>query len=169
MSNSSIKEIITQFKRRFVLTIIIGIVIILIVIGGAFFYYQKKQKESSPPKPGVSSSVPNVSIPGVLYNLAGRIEKIEGEAIVFEAIIPQIDERNQLISKKETRRAIVTSDTSFIRLITAAQQEAGLGVSQENQITFKDLKIGDYIEVISSQNISQLIEFEAVKIRVLPF
>ena len=169
MPNSDIKEIFAQFKRRLTLTIIIGITIFLVILGSIFVYYQIKQKESSSLKPGVPSSVPNVATPGILYNLAGKIEKLEGETIVFEAIVPQIDERNQLLSKKETRRAIVTSNTSFIRLITAAQQESGAGTSQENQIGFKDLKIGDYIEVISGQNISQAMEFEAVKVRVLPF
>lgn len=170
MPDSDIKEIFARFKRRFVLVIIIGIAIILIILGSIFFYYyQEKQSKPSLPEAGVPSSVPNVATPGILYNLAGKIEKLEGETIVFEAIVPQIDERNQLLSKKETRRAIVTSNTSFIRLITAAQQESGAGTSQENQIGFKDLKIGDYIEVISGQNISQAMEFEAVKVRVLPF
>jgi hypothetical protein len=169
MTDSDIKGIVSQFKRRFILTIIIGIMMFLVILGSIFLCYQGKRKESSSLKPGVPSSVPNVATPGVLYNLAGKIEKLEEGVIIFEAIVPQIDERNQLLSKKETRRAIVTSNTGFSRLIIATQQESGAETSKENQIDFKDLKIGDYIEVISSQNISQAMEFEATKIRALPF
>jgi len=169
MTDSDIKEIFAQFKRRFTLTIIIGITIFLVILGSIFIYYQGEQSKPSLPEAGVPSSFPNVATPGVLYNLAGKVEKLEEGIIVFEAIVPQIDEKNQLLSKKETRKAIITSNTSFSRLVIATQQETGLKKSEENQIDFEDLKVGDYIEVSANQNISKLTEFEAIKVRVLPF
>jgi len=73
-----------------------------------------------------------------------------------------------LTQKIESRKVFVTSNTKFSRLTFVAQEGTSQKTPQETNIFFKDLKVKDYIEVISNQDISQSPEFEATQIRVLP-
>ncbi|MBZ9578501.1 hypothetical protein KJA14_01480 [Patescibacteria group bacterium] len=145
--------------------IVISLVLIFIILIALTLVLKPK----APPKAEISPEVPEITQPKVLYNLAGSIEKIEflKDSLVLEATIIQIDETGQPIQKTEIRKVIVTPFTKFSHL-TFVETEPNRRTPQEASITFKDLKTGDYIEVVSNQDISQAEEFEAIKIRVLP-
>jgi flagellar basal body-associated protein FliL len=150
--------------------IFIILIIFLILIAGFLSYYfhfpkektkAPQKKETLPPPP------PAVVLPKVIYNLSGEIKKIEPNAIIFEASIPVLGENNQITQKKEIRKAIITPSTTFNKISFVEVEEKRKKVV-ESPITFKDLKIGDLIEVISNQDISHAEEFEATQIRVFP-
>jgi hypothetical protein len=149
------------------------IIIVLLIIGFLFYYnfqnnlekqkeeLQQKQKKETP-----SQQTPTITIPKILYNLYGNVQKIEENDIIFEAQIPQIDQNNQGSFGKEIRKIIITPSTEFTKLIFVTDKTTGIQMPTEIKITLKDIKIGNYIEVLSNQNISQAEEFEATKIRI---
>lgn len=148
-------------------TTLIGIILVsLLLIGGIFsLIFFLPQKKLAPEKETLP--VQKITPPKVIYNLAGIVQKKEINSIIFEANIPLTDETGRYTSKKEIRKAIITSYTKFTQL-SFVEVEPGKKTPTEKQISFKDIKVGDYIEVISKQDISHVEEFEATQIRVLP-
>lgn len=125
--------------------------------------------------PAITSSQPTqpqaptkkISLPKVLYNLAGSIQALEKSAVVLEATIPLLDETGQPTTKMEIRKALVTVATKFSRLTFVPTEDPNRKTPKETTITFKDLKVGDLIEVVSNQDITNKTEFEAILIRLL--
>ncbi|KPJ57233.1 hypothetical protein AMJ49_01315 [Parcubacteria bacterium DG_74_2] len=148
-------------------TIVGLIVVFIILIGLISLKLILFKKEAPGPEAETPQEVPKITPPKVIYNLAGTITKIEKDTLSFEATIPQVDEAGQPITKTEMRKAIIAPLTKFTRL-TFVETEPGRKTPKETQISFKDLKIGDYIEVISNQDISRAEEFEITQIRALP-
>lgn len=161
--------------KKNIILLILAVLIVIIVIGGVLCYFLLKEKiflfspkeEAGSKDSEIVSEAPKVSLPKVLYNLAGTIKEIENQTILLEASIPQIDEAGQPVAKREMRRVKITNLTKF-SLLTFVETQPGRKTPQETSITFKNLKVGDYIDVISNQDISQAEEFEATQIRVLP-
>lgn len=143
------------------------------IISSATTYYFFKgigwglPSETPPPeKVSEGAESPKVTLPQVLYNLAGSIRKMEQDSFLLEASIPILNGNNQLTQKTEIRKVFVTPITRFssLNFITQGNKK----IPQETKITFQDLKIGSYVEVISNQDIFQKPEFEATQIRILP-
>lgn len=114
------------------------------------------------------TKTPKITMPEILYNLTGSIQEIEEDAIILEVNIPYVDETNQIAHKTETRKAIVNSETNFSSMIFVDTEEPNRKIIQESEITFRDFKIGDQIEVIANQDIKDKQEFEVVQVRILP-
>jgi hypothetical protein len=127
-----------------------------------------KQKFWPSVQPGTGQENQKIVIPKVLYNLAGLVQKTEENFFIMEADIPQLDENGKPIQKKEIRKVIITMSTGFSQLKFVAQEGKAGRAPVETPITFKDIKEGDYVEVISNQDISQDKEFEAGRVRSLP-
>jgi len=148
--------------------ILILILVVVIAAGLIYYFYFAKKGVEKPEKTEVPTSTPpKISLPKTLYNLTGAITKIEIQSITFEAIIPLIDENGQPIQKTEIRKAITTLSTTFTKM-SFVEVEEKRKKPVETQITLKDLRVGDLIEAVSNQDISQSKEFEATQIRVLP-
>lgn len=147
--------------------VIIGsiLIILIIVIGFLikkyFFPIEIKPPEEPP------EEEPKIILPSILYNLSGAIKKMESNSISFEAELNGLDEKGQLTKRMEVRKAIITPTTKFYHL-TFVEIEPGRKTIKESPITFKDLRVGDYIEAVSNQDISHAEEFEATLIRILP-
>lgn len=170
MPDFKLENILNQLKKRFFLIIVVGLSIFLISSAIFISYHrQEKQNEFDLPEAGVPSSVSNVVDASILHNLSGVIKELEEKAVIFEAVVPYIDGDNQLTSKKETRKAFISSNTNLTRLEIVIHEETGSKIPEEKTIDFKDLKIGNNIEVLSGKNIAEAKEFEVTKIRVLPY
>jgi len=124
---------------------------------------QTEQPESVVNQPPVKT----VTLPKVLYNLAGSIQEIAKDSIVFEAAVPYLDNNNEAAIKNEVRKALITATTKFSRLSFVEKPGSKSRVPQEASISLNDLKKGDYVEVVSNQDISQAPTFEATLIRML--
>lgn len=151
---------------------IISLILVFIILVGLISYNFFISKPPYPPIPEVEKpkevqETQKITPPKILYNLSGPIQKIEKDSIIFLAIITQFDETGQPIEKTETRKAIITPFTKFSQL-TFVEIEPGRKTPKETQISFKDLKVGDFVEVISNQDISRAEEFEAIQVRILP-
>lgn len=109
-----------------------------------------------------------IELPKVLYNLAGLVLQLEKSSFIIEASVPQIDDNGQLSQKTDRRKVNITSATRITRLTFVSQEGRSGKAPVETPMAFKDIKVGDYIEVISSQDISQASEFEATQARFLP-
>jgi len=146
----------------------------------AVFYLINKKPKPLPPPPEQeqkSSSGYNGMIPDVIYNLNGTIKEISGNIIVVEGDAPywenqngsadEPDENNQLPSTQRIRQIQINSETEITRLDLVVHKETGKLMSQEVKITLKDLKTGDRVTVISSQNIKDKEVFQATKIRLM--
>ena len=161
----------SQPSKKLTSTTIIIIVIVACVILGSFILCYLPEKKpvgpQQPPEEETPAEEEKITTPTVIYNLAGSIEEIRERIIVFEAVIPQIGEGNQLIPKKETRRVLVGLGTEIYSLNYVLHEETGKKIPKETKLSFEDLKVGDYVEVISSENIRDKEEFGATKIRVL--
>lgn len=153
--------------------LIIGLVVVFLIFIGlisSYNYYISQKKVTPTPTPVEKETppeTPKITLPKILYNLAGTIQKIDKGSLLFEATIPLLDEKGQPITKTETRKVMITPNTKFTRL-TFVEVEPGRKTPQETLINFRNLKLEDYIEVISNRDISQAEEFEATQIRVLP-
>jgi hypothetical protein len=108
-----------------------------------------------------------ITLPKVLYNLAGSIQEIGTNFIVLDAAIPEMDDSGQSIIKKEIRKVLTTISTKFTRLTFIEKSGSTSKTPQETAIGLKDLEKGDYIEAVSNQDIWDKQEFEAILIRVL--
>lgn len=151
-------------KKSIIIVLILVLIILIGVIATKYYFSQKitsgPPEKEPPPKE-------EIKLPKTIYNLAGAIQKLEQNALLFGATINQLDQNGQLVQRIETRKAIITQTTKLTSL-TFTETEPGRKTPKETPITFKDLKLGDYIEVISNRDISQAEEFEATQIRVLP-
>lgn len=168
-----------QFQKSDVTKIIkiigiLGVMLVVITLLGLFIYGYYFSKEIPPSEiPSlVSEEIPQkeikITLPKVLYNLAGTIKNLEKNSFVLEAGIPLLDENNQVVQKIEIRKVLITSATKISQLTFVTQAGTDKKTPKEILLTFKDLKIGDYVEVISNQDISQAPEFEVTQVRVLP-
>jgi len=163
-----------EHQKKFVEIIITGISLILIFLV-SFIYFNylspKKIEKTAINNLNIQKEKPNetaqVSMPKTIYNLTGRIENLEANAIVFEANIPTINNNGEAVSKVETRKVIISPDTKFTAL-KFVDQEGGKKTPLETTITLKDFKAGDLIEVISNEDISKKEDFLATQVRILP-
>ncbi|MBU4455206.1 hypothetical protein KJ586_01695 [Patescibacteria group bacterium] len=160
------------------LVMIFVLLAVLIIEAMLISYFYKEPFKSEPNKQKVASPVssttenktesPKITMPKVIYNLSGVIQKIEQNSVVLEANISYIDETNQVAQKKETKKIIITPATKFSRLTITATAQENTKKIQENEMAAEDLKVGDNIEAIAASNINNVQEFEATQIRILP-
>jgi len=156
-----------------IVVIFILIVFFALLIGTLFYcqFFTKGNEENNliktKEKQSIEGENQELTIPEVLYNLTGKITGFQDATIIFNAEIPQFDKNNQMIKKYELRKAITDSTTKFTYLEIITHKETGQKIPKETQIYFKNLKVGDYIEAISSENISNKVEFSATQIRLL--
>jgi len=157
-----------QIKKILLAVLLTSILLFLTVIILFLFFKKEPVVSVLPENKTPQKEAPKITLPKILYNLAGPVQNFDKISITFEASIPQLDEKGEAITKIEIRKALITPTTKFIRLTFVAQPETDRQTPLEISITFQDIKIGDYIEVISNQDISQKEEFEATLIRILP-
>ncbi len=158
-------------KREKLLLIILAV----LIIGGffAFLNLSKKnlKKETQPSKPPPSieekSQVSPAFFPKRIYNLSGTIQKIKDNSIVFKTNVPYLNKEGKVVKIKEIREAMITPETKFFKL-----QFVKIGPNRKTPkqmiISFEDLKVGNFIEVFSNQDISKLKKFKAKKVILLP-
>jgi len=164
MLKKTTKNIIT------ILLVLILISLIVIILLSILSLFKEDLNEFNLPesKSFQREKPPKVTLPDVVYNLTGTVKKFEKNSIIFEATIPKLNEKNEIVMETELRKALVTPLTKFTRLSFIKQEGTNRETPQEKSITFQDIKINDYIEVISNQNILQKQEFEVTQIRILP-
>jgi len=155
---------IPSYGRPNKTTILIVVVLILLLIIGIIFLKQKLGFGQQ--KTGQENQ--KITVPKVIYNLAGLVQKLEENSFILEASIPQLDQSGKVTQRKETRKINVTSGTKFSRLTFVAQPGSTGKSPLETPMTFGEIKVGDYIEVIANQDISQAQDFEASQVRELP-
>lgn len=122
---------------------------------------------NSPAARAPSPAPAKIVLPKILYNLAGSIKSLEKSAVILDAYIPYLDENGDPAKKNEIKKALVTSDTRITRLTFVAEPGSDRRSPQENPVGFSELKIGDSIEVVSNQDITDKAEFDAILIRIL--
>ena len=148
--------------------LILSIFLMLVYFSDSISKIIKEQASLQKGEVAKEEEPPQVTLPKVLYNLAGPIQQLGVGMLVLEAEIPQLTETGEVSQKIESRKVFVTASTKFSRLTFVAQAGNSQKTPQETVIAFKDLKVKDYIEVVSNQDISQAAEFTAVQIRILP-
>lgn len=156
---------------KIILEVVGGLLILSIFLMVGYFGDYLGKKEGQQPVSQEESSQneePQVTLPKVLYNLAGPIQELQKDYLIFDASIPQINDAGQLVPKTEVRKVLIAPATKFSRLAFVAQAGTNQKTPQETVIAFKDLKVKDYIEVVSNQDIYEAQEFQAIQIRVLP-
>lgn len=175
MANENIntdKKFISKIVNPRIAVLILILVVIFFGVF-AFIIYQRIGRlesfiQTPEKKTETSQKIPKITVPEVLYNLAGLIKKIENGTIFLEASIPKVDENGNPSQITEIRKITVKPDAKISRLTFVAQEGTDEKAPKENQIILTDLKVGDYIEVISNKDISKSTEFEAVQVRLLP-
>lgn len=161
-------------KERFVeLVFVLSILNIVFTFALSFFVFQFFDGSKVSTKINFKASEKNVEaarfpiqspieLPKVLYNLSGKITKLEKDAIIFNAAISSKDSKGEVVSSVESRKANIDSATAIKRLAFVNNSPV------ESIIKLSDIKVGDYVEVISDQDISNAAEFSATVVRVLP-
>lgn len=119
---------------------------------------EKKTEEKSTSK---------IIIPEEIFNLSGVIMEIKNDSLIFDAKIPYLDESGIAMSKNESREAIIGVNTELKKMSIIAKEGTNKKTVQETNMNFSELKVGDYIEAIARENIKDLVEFEAAKIRIM--
>lgn len=81
--------------------IVIGVILILVILLGLIstkYFFSRKRISISPKKEQ------KITLPKILYNLTGIIQKLEKDSLTFEATMPQVDEKGQPVEKTEIRK-----------------------------------------------------------------
>lgn len=160
------KKIVSDLS--FVLKNLLAIVTILMIVMVALnLVLPQKEKGVVVEKDKKSDIKPvpvqeKIVIPEVIYNLSGKITKIDGNTIVFNAEIYSVDGKGASSVREEQRSAIVNSGTKLSSLSFVDRSPV------DKKIDFSDLKPGDYVEIVSNSDISGAEEFLATRIRVKP-
>lgn len=162
-------------KEKFIKLVIVNsmlFLLILTVISFAVFFVDGGMKNLNKSRTGLPSASPSpspvlpkqkeVALPKVLYNLSGKITKLDNNAIIFNAEIISLNSNKEIVKTIESRKALVGSSAKFSRLSFVNNSPI------ETKIELKDFKEGDYIEAISSKDISKAAEFTATQVRILP-
>lgn len=105
---------------------------------------------------------PKIYLPAAVFNLAGKIIQIEDDSIVFNASIQSKDEKGNIVSDAELRKANINPAT-IVKQLTFVKNSP-----VEKNIKLSDLKKGDYIEAVSDKNIISASEFNATQILLIP-
>jgi len=162
-------NVIENIKQKLAVLII---VIILIAMTGALLHFLVEERLIEPKQLSSAEETylkiprtPSTTPPKIIYNLVGVVKKVEKDGITFEASIPQLNEMGKLDPKIEMRKAMITPATKYCRLIFVTEE--GRVMPQEVEVSFKDIKIGYRIEVLSRKDISEEKEFEVVRIKIL--
>lgn len=171
-------------KNKIIILVVLVVFVLIGLVFAQYFIFQCRlpflrtllkcpsyiQQESPGAATNSSENLPKpqkVTLPKVLYNLAGSIQEIGTNFLVLDAAIPGMDDSGQPIIKKEIRKVLTTLSTKFTRLTFIEKPGSTSKTPQETTIGFKDLKKGDYVEAVSNQDIWNKQEFEATLIRVL--
>ncbi|MCX6764251.1 MAG: hypothetical protein NTU58_00895 [Candidatus Nealsonbacteria bacterium] len=158
-------------KNIIILVSFLILIIFLLIIFSLYFLNKNEQKKTIPPiseeEKNQTQAMPKINVPAVLYNLFGTVEKIEEGKIIFKATIPQFDENNKDISRKETRKIILTPSTEIKSLVFLLDKLTGKTMPTEVKMSLEDIKIGDYVEVVSSKDIKNSESFEVKKITII--
>lgn len=101
-----------------------------------------------------------VVVPQDVYNLSGKILKIDGNTIIFNAEIYGVDEKGERTVRNEQRSAIVNAQTEINGLLFVNRSPV------KEKLKFSDLKAGDYVDIVSDVYIGKLQEFLAKRITV---
>ncbi|MBU3925484.1 hypothetical protein KJ854_06185 [Patescibacteria group bacterium] len=158
-------------KEKFIKSIfVLSVLSIILIIALSFFVLQFSGNGNDGNNSGNNPAeiaaparkTPEVILPKVLYNLSGKITEIEKGAVTFSATIFSKDSKGGIVSDIESRKANIDSATNIKRLFFVKNSPV------ESAIKLSDLKVGDYIEVISDRDISDSAEFPATVIRALP-
>jgi len=155
-------------RKVFLLLIIFSLLIVLLGIIYYFYSSQKKPFQSVEISKTETQEKTKITLTKAFYNLTGRVKNYDKNSITFEATIPMLNEKGEVIRKREIRKALILPTTKFSKLTFIAQPETGAKIPKEEKISLTDIKIGDLIEVISNQDISSKKEFEVFQVRVLP-
>jgi len=160
----------TEVNPKTLLKIGVGmlIVLIIVIIVALSFSFEETQAPVIGGEEEEKKEEPEITLPKVLYNLTGTIKSIGNNAFAFDATIPQLDENKQVFTTVETRSVLISADTKINRLTFVAKEGSKNKNPVETAITFAALKIGDYVEVVSNQDISDKKEIRATRIRILP-
>jgi hypothetical protein len=109
-------------------------------------------------------------LPEEIYSLSGKITKIEGKTIWIESLI-RVSQfplpEGKEIEKKEIK-VNLTDETKIVKIemiepIPLPPEEP----FKEIKLSFKDLKVGDQITIISKENIKGKTEILADKIQLI--
>jgi len=120
----------------------------------------KIEKKEDPNKMVLSS---------VIYNLVGTVQSVDEDSFILEASVYHAGEKGQITQTKEERKVNITPDTRISRLTFIPKQGSDeIKQPSETLMSFEDIEVGDYMEVISDQDISVAQEFEAIRARFLP-
>ena len=155
-------------RKFFLLFIIFSLLIVLLGIIYYFYSSQRKPFQSVEISKTETQEKTKITLPKAFYNLTGRVKNYDKNSITFEATIPMLNEKEEVIRKREIRKALILPTTKFSKLTFVVQSETGKKIPKEEKISLTDIKIGDLIEVISNQDISSKKEFEVFQVRVLP-
>jgi hypothetical protein len=122
-----------------IILVIAGLIIVTLVLNPT--------KNSAPLK--------NIEIAKEIYGFSATIQKINGDTLTLESIIPLIDLTQEPI--KTTVKAFVNDDTRIIKLKFPDETQNEL-IPEETIIELKDLRAGDKITVSSATNASDSIK-----------
>lgn len=134
------------------------------LMNAGIFWKNEGTKEIGSDKPD-AKPVPvqeKIIVPKVIYNLSGKIKKIDGNTIVFNAEIFSVDEKGERSVLEEERRAIVNSQTKVSSLSFVDRSPV------KKEIKPSTLKPGDYVDILSGSDISNAEEFLASQITLKP-
>lgn len=150
-------------KAKPLLIIVIVILVVLIIIAVILEILKKGEEEKG---------LKEIEIAKEIYGFSAEIKGIEGKTLTLEAWIPLADAERE--SVKERVKAVVTDQTKIVKLkfpeeIPADSQEPVY--SEEQEMKFEELEIGEKIDVAAVDNVSEKIknglEFEVNQIFII--
>jgi hypothetical protein len=171
---NNIKDAFLNNKKNLII-IFVSLVVIISMVG--FYLFKINKPKVNSPKEPVSQENQEALIPEVIYNLNGNVKSISENVIIFEAdnyetgksgsATDERDENNQPVKSKKIIQVQTDANTEFTYLNFVIHKETGKKIPQLVKMNLEDFKIGDYVEVMSDQNIKDKETFLASKVRLI--
>lgn len=137
----------------FVSAVSFAAVLLLVIVVAVFLRSTREVKKGGETQ---TSAAPEPQV----FNIVGRIAKIENSVLVVTSSLPEEVERRVIVSPAT---AIIKLD--FVPEISGGQKRF---VPQETTLSFSGLRVGWTIEALAAADVTRAEEFSAVRIRVLP-
>lgn len=148
-----------------ILSLIVAVIILIVVVIILVFVFSAKEES----KPGTEE----LTIANEIYGFSATIKEIQGKILVLEGQISSADDVEQKLVEI-TAKGVVTDMTKIVKLKfpeNVPEDDNEPVYPKETEISFKELKIGDKIDIGAFTNISENIknntEFELKHIFII--
>lgn len=145
-----------KHKIFILIAILLTVLLILLLILLVKYFPIKELKEEALTPRDDGNERANIKM---LYDQLGTVQEVNNFFIIIETI-----------PERKLVKGLITQETEIINIIIPERLDNGSFTPEdirEERASLLDIKIGDEVSIVSNQNVNELEEFNALKIRII--